>query len=228
MKKIAVFILISLSFISCNKEVEFNNPGFQGVIGSVAWNATTQTAVKTTSGGLVLTGYGPTGTLVLNTSTTAVGTYKLGTTNQLNNASFSPESNYRIEYTTGITSAPAYEISLLTGGTGYTTSDIVATSGGSGTGLKLNCVANASGVITSVTVNTRGDNYKAGDVVTILGGNANARVVIQNVEDSNGEIKITENTGATISGSFKFTAFDALTNQVTSCRDGFFYKIPLN
>ncbi len=228
MKKIAAFILISLSLISCNKEVEFNNPGFQGVISSVTWNATTQTAVRNASGGLILTGFGPTGSLVLNTSSTAVGTYKLGTTNQLNNASFSPESNSSIKYTTGITSAPAYEILLTAGGTGYTTSSIVATTGGSGSGLKLNCIANASGVITSVAVNNPGDNYKAGDIVTISGGNADAKVLIQNVLYSNGEIKITENTGATISGSFKFVAFDELTDQITSCRDGFFYKIPLN
>jgi hypothetical protein len=69
---------------------------------------------------------------------------------------------------------------LLNAGTGYTTGNNIGVTGGSGTGLTLNIVANA-GVIQSVTINNRGTNYTQNNIVTITGGGVNATVRLNTV-----------------------------------------------
>ena len=100
------------------------------------------------------------------------------------------------------------DVSLANGGTGYSSGTSVATTGGMGSGLTLNTIANASGVITSVSLSSRGSGYLAGDLVTVAGGNVNCKVRVTNVQNSNGEIIITEYDAVnyTISGTFKFNA----------------------
>jgi hypothetical protein len=70
----------------------------------------------------------------------------------------------------------ALSISNLSGGTGYTAgfSKGVATTGGSGSGCKVNITVNSAGVITSVTINDGGSNYTVNDTLTISTGNADA------------------------------------------------------
>jgi len=50
---------------------------------------------------------------------------------------------------------------------GYTAGTVKTTSGGSGTGLKLNIATVNNGIITSVTLNDAGTGYRVGDIVTI-------------------------------------------------------------
>mgnify|MGYP001241708226 FL=1 len=79
---------------------------------------------------------------------------------------------------------------LLNAGTGYTTANNVAVTGGTGSGLTFNIVALA-GVIQSVTIASRGTGYLQNQVVTIAGGGANATVRLNSVTQiSNGTILI--------------------------------------
>jgi hypothetical protein len=63
-------------------------------------------------------------------------------------------------------------------GTGYATNNGVATSGGSGTGLTVDYIDDGAGGVLSVTINNYGSGYKIGDVVTILDGNNDATLTI--------------------------------------------------
>lgn len=229
MKKIIFLFLSGVALVSCGKDVEFNNPAMQGRINDTFWKAINFTASKNGTGQLTLNGNSAIGSMFLKTASAAKGTYVLGTTNQSNRAIFDrndPSAN--TEFITEVTLSSVNKVILSAPGTGYADADLVATTGGSGSGLKVNIKTNASGAVTTVTVNASGDGYRAGDVITITGGGNNAVIIVQNVLKSNGEIVITENTGTTVSGNFKFTAFDELTGETIQCRDGVFYKIPLN
>ncbi|MES2812030.1 MAG: DUF6252 family protein [Bacteroidota bacterium] len=227
-KYIFLFLLCVLGVLSsCQDDVIFNNPAFQATINNEVWKANLKSAIKERSGVMVIKGTSQYDNLELNISSSNVGTYKLGTVNQSNVASFYPVNNEDVFYSTGITEGSVNEIKLTNGGTGYTTASIVSTSGGSGTGLKVNITAGSNGVITKVEINVPGTDYLPGDVITVVAGNNNASFAVVSVSKSNGEIVITENTGATISGTFKFIAFDETTKDLISCREGVFYKLPI-
>ncbi|MEN9489471.1 MAG: hypothetical protein RL494_1736 [Bacteroidota bacterium] len=229
MKKIIFLVISAMMLTSCEKNVEFNNPAFQGLVNNTLWKSSTTVATKSATGAITIKGIAAAGNLNLTVNSTALGTRVFGTTNPSNMVSYSlANATSSFDYTTNITPAGANKIKLLTAGLGYTTSKLVTTTGGTGTGLKVDIEANATGIVTSVVVNAPGDNYQAGDVISIVGGNGNATFIVENVTKSNGEITITEYDGATITGNFKFTAFDTASGTTTSCRDGVFYKIPVN
>lgn len=229
MKKVIFLFASAIALISCEKNVEFNDPAFQAQINGSLWKSSSMLGTKSPTGQVVLKGFSAKGNVEIDLNSSALGARALGTINTSNFVSYSfANDTANFNYTTGITFAPVNNISLFSGGTGYTTSSLVATTGGSGSGLKVDIVANVNGVITSVKVNMPGTNYRAGDLVNIVGTNSNASIIIQDVTKSNGEVIITEYDGVTISGNFKFTAFDAGNNQTASCREGVFYKIPVN
>jgi hypothetical protein len=68
-------------------------------------------------------------------------------------------------------------ISITEAGTGYTTSTGVTTTGGTGTGLKLDITA-AGGLVTDADIDTAGTGYKVGDVIVIDGGNDDAEITV--------------------------------------------------
>ena len=77
-------------------------------------------------------------------------------------------------------------VQIISGGTGYTNGYVTFT-GGSGSGANAS-VNTSNGVITNITVNNKGFNYKIDDVVTAnvtsLGGTgANLKVNIQTIND---------------------------------------------
>jgi len=216
-----------MALVSCSKNVEFNNPAMQSRINNTFWKASNMSAAVSESGALTITGYSGVGSLKLTTASVSRGTYLLGTTNQSSYVSYTALEGF--EYSTAITQGPANKILLSTGGTGYETAISVPTTAisGSGSGLKVGITVNASGVITEVKVNAPGNGYKAGDWVIINAGNENAKIVIQDVTKSYGEIKIDENDGVTVSGSFKFVAYDSENAGKAVWRDGLFYKVPI-
>ena len=69
-------------------------------------------------------------------------------------------------------------VSIIDGGTGYSTYDGLSTTtlSGGGKDLVLDIVANNSGTITSVTIANDGFNYQTGDIVRVYGGNATVRI----------------------------------------------------
>jgi hypothetical protein len=70
----------------------------------------------------------------------------------------------------------------LSGGTGYTNgqSNNISTTGGTGTGLKVNITV-ASGIVTKVTLYDGGSGYTASDTITISGGNGNATFTVASI-----------------------------------------------
>jgi hypothetical protein len=67
-------------------------------------------------------------------------------------------------------------------GTGYTTALNVATTGGLGTGLTFDIVA-VAGVIVKATINNGGSGYKALDIVDLVGGNSDAQLIVNAIDE---------------------------------------------
>lgn len=223
-----LFLLVGVFTLSgCVTDVKTNTPALQAKLNNEIWRAK-QAYVEVVDGGLTITAFTLTETIVLKTASTNPGTYNLGTTNQENSISYSLESDGETSfYDTSIYAGPVYKIAnVVNAGVGYTTSTNNETIGGSGSGLKLDVVANATGGVASVTIVARGDGYKAGDVVNIVGGTSNsASVKILNVQQSNGEIIIEEVANGAFTGTFKFNAVDSSTGEVVAFSNGVFYKL---
>jgi hypothetical protein len=234
MKRFLPLIVVLLVLYSCQEDVRFNNPGFQGLKDDVFWRANDARAYVSSTGKLSVEALTQYEQITLNTSGPNVGTYVLGTTNINNSATYSSNFNdVELEYATVAVPGPVSSISLVSGGTGYSSGTSVATTGGAGSGLTVNIVVNASGVVTSVNISSRGNAYLAGDLITVAGGNVNCKFRVLNVQNSNGEIQITEydDVNMTVSGKFKFNAANANNSPfggpILNFQYGEFYKIPI-
>ena len=81
-------------------------------------------------------------------------------------------------------------LTLVSGGTGYTTANGVATTvtsivpASNGAGLTVDTTA-AGGIITSVVINAAGTNYGLGDIITITGGGVDATFRVDGVTSLN-------------------------------------------
>tara|TARA_R110001592_G_scaffold255416_1_gene519001 strand:- start:51477 stop:52961 length:1485 start_codon:yes stop_codon:yes gene_type:complete len=76
-------------------------------------------------------------------------------------------------------------LTVSAGGTGYpsgTTTAAVATTGGSGTGLKVD-ITTTLAVVTSAVINANngGKGYKVGDIITVTGGGGDCRLAVATV-----------------------------------------------
>ncbi|MGC4040569.1 MAG: DUF6252 family protein [Flavobacterium sp.] len=235
MKRFLPLFIIALALTSCEEDVKFNNPGFQGLKDDVFWRANDTRAYVSLSGHLTIEAYTEYEILTLNTASVNPGTYLLGTTNSNNAASYTSSFNgMDLEYGTVAVPGPVNVINfIVTPGTGYVSGTSVATTGGSGSGLTVNIIANAAGNVTSIIPSSRGNAYVAGDIVTVAGGNLNCKFRIENVQNSSGEIKITEYDAVnfTVSGKFKFNAANSNNNPfggpILNFQYGEFYKIPI-
>jgi hypothetical protein len=234
MKRFLPLLTIILAFSSCQEDVRFNSPGFQGLKDDVFWRANDARAYVSGTGKLTIEALTQYEVLTLNTASANVGTYILGTTNINNRASYT--SNFEdvaLEYATIAVPGPVSTVALVNGGTGYVSASSVATTGGTGSGLTVNITVNASGVVTLITTSSRGSGYLAGDLITVAGGNVNCKFRVTNVQNSNGEIIITEydNINFTVSGKFKFNAANANNSPfggpILNFQYGEFYKIPI-
>lgn len=234
MKRFLSLILVAAAMSSCQEDVKFNDPGFQGLKDDVFWRANDARAYISASGQLSIEALTEYEQITLNTSSANVGTYILGTTNTNNSATYSADFNgVELEYATIAVPGAVSSVTIADSGTGYSNASSVATTGGSGTGLTVNVVANSTGNVTGVTLSSRGNNYVAGDLITVTGGNVNCKLRVQNVQNSNGEIKITEydNVNMTVSGKFKFNAANANNSPfggpILNFQYGEFYKLPI-
>ncbi len=145
MKRFLSLILIAAAMTSCQEDVKFNDPGLQGLKDDVFWTAGDTKAYLDANGRLSIEAKTQFETLTLNTSGTNEGTYVLGTTNVNNSVTYSSTiDNVDLEYATVAVPGPVNAITSLNGGTGYTSGTSVLTTGGSGSGLSVNIVANAS------------------------------------------------------------------------------------
>ncbi len=243
MKKLVYLLVLVVAFTSCSEEVKFSNPAFQGYRDDVFFNGIDVKAYKSSNGALTLVALSQDEEVEIDIASGAKGTYYFGTTNQNTLATYTSSFNdVNLYYETKIIAGPVAKMNgqMFAGGTGYTSDCVLldgsyacnsshATIGGSGSGLTLSVITNASGVVTSVKVASPGNGYKAGDLITITGGGNNAKVKVLNVEGSNGEIVITENTGNTVTGTLKFNAVNVgpVGPTLVNFQNGTFYKIPI-
>lgn len=250
MKKFLPLFIIILAFSSCQEDVKFNNPGFQGQLDDVFWRASDARAYVSETGKLTIEARTAYEKIVLKTNSKNPATYILGTTNVNNSASYSSNFNdVELEYATLPVTGPVFNVAIVTGGTGYISdctlpsgtttytcnnSHETTSSAGGGSGLKVALVANNSGVVTSIIrVTSIGNGYAPGDIVTVAQGGVNCKLRILSTQNSNGEIKITEYdaTNFTVSGTFKFNAANSNSSPfggpILNFQYGEFYKIPI-
>lgn len=227
MKKIFSLIAVAFLFIACEQNIQTNTPAFQAKLNDTQWKAKDAKVTIDANGGMSITAFGFYETLILKTSSSDVGTYILGTENFLeNNASYAfTKVGSESFYSTDVVAGPAFQLSaLVSGGTSYEANPSGAqTTGGSGTGLRV-VTEVVSGVVTKVKVVSRGEGYRAGDLVTIVGGNQNAKFKVLNVQQSNGEIIIEEVQNGVFTGKFKLNVVND-EGDVVTFSEGVFYKI---
>lgn len=224
MKKVLSLLILLVVFTSCSESIKFNNPAIQALKDNELWRANDFRATIGVNNALTIEGYTQFETLTLNTTSANPGTYILGTTSQANQASYVVTSGTQeIEYVTMPVLGTVQNLTLSAGGSGYSTATAVPTTGGTGAGLKVNIKANASGAVTEVKVNSPGNGYRSGDVITISGGNGNATCVVRN-----GEIVIEEYdpTNMTVSGFFNFNVVND-SDEVINFQEGRFYKVKI-
>jgi hypothetical protein len=229
MKKIVALFIGVLALSSCTQDIKTNDPAFQAKFGDAIWRANDARVFVDENGAMTITAYTQFEELTLATTSTNPGTYVFGTTNQNNYASYYFDGQGIVaDHETSIFPGPVNKIAnIVAGGFNYTNNSDALTTGGSGSGLKLAIEVNNNGTVNKVNVVARGMGYVAGDVVTILGGNGQAKVRVLNVQQSNGEIKIISVDNGFFTGEFKFTAVDEEGNTVSFSK-GEFYRIPLS
>ena len=233
MKRFLSLFIILIAFSSCEEDIKLNTPGFQVVRNDVLWQANDARAYVSSSGNLTVEGLTHFEQVTLGTSSTNVGKYSLGTSNQSNFAAYTLTlDGTTYEFATTPVPGQVSGTTIVSGGTGYTASTNAETTGGSGSGLSVSTTVNTSGVVTRILVVAPGNGYMPGDLITVTGGNLNCRFRVLNVRNSNGEIEITEYDSAkmTISGKFKFNAVNVnspLSGQVFNFQYGEFYKVPV-
>jgi hypothetical protein len=245
MKKIVFFLVVVLCLGSCSEELKFSNPAFQAYRDDIFFNGIDVKAYRELDGSLTLVALAQDEEVEIDIVSGTTGKYYFGTTNQNTMATYSSSfDDVNLYYETKIIAGPVakMENQMFAGGTGYTSDCVLidgnyacntsrATTGGTGSGLTLSVITNSSGVVTSVKVASPGNGYKTGDLISITGGDNNAKVGVLNVEGSNGEVVITENTGDSVTGTFKFNAINANNNplgpETVNFQYGTFYKIPV-
>lgn len=231
MKKLFPLFVILLVFAGCTTDVKTNTPGFQAYRDDVLWRGVDVKAYVASDGHLRIVALIQNEELEINTYSDDVGAYYFGSNYSENTADFtSTHDDVYLRYSTYDAGGPILNINnpLLTGGTGYTGGNFnPTTTTGTGYGLRVNTTVNSDGVVTAVRINsnTPAIGYKPGDVITITGGNNNAKFKISS------EIVITENDGSSISGTFRFSAknlfFNPAGSELVSFQYGAFYKVPL-
>ncbi|UQD55812.1 DUF6252 family protein [Flavobacterium sp. K5-23] len=79
MRKFILLVIALLPFVSCQEDVKFNNPSFQGLRDNVFWRAVDARATIASGGALTIKAYTANEVVTFNTSAAKVQTYVLGT-----------------------------------------------------------------------------------------------------------------------------------------------------
>jgi len=102
MKKQVLYILLLFAFISCQDDVKFNSPSFQGQKDNVFWRAVDSKAILAANGSLSIEGYTRNEKLTLKTTSTTAQTYPLGTSTSKMATYVLTDANGTITFSTGI------------------------------------------------------------------------------------------------------------------------------
>ena len=102
MKKYLLFLVVVFTIFSCEENVSFNNPSFQGMKDNVFWRAVDSKAFLASDGSLMIEGYTGNEVLTLRTTSTAIQNYPLGTSNSKTAVYVLTVGADEISFTTGI------------------------------------------------------------------------------------------------------------------------------
>lgn len=102
MKKQVLYVLLLLAFISCQDDVKFNSPTFQGQKDNVFWRAVDSKAILAANGSLSIEGYTRNEKLTLKTTSTTAQTYPLGTSTSKMATYVLTDATGTITFSTGI------------------------------------------------------------------------------------------------------------------------------
>lgn len=102
MKKQILFIVLLFAFISCQDEVKFNNPTFEGQKDNVFWRAVDSKALLAADGSLIIEAYTRNEKVTLKTTSTIAQTYPLGTSTSNMATYVLTKTNGTITFSTGI------------------------------------------------------------------------------------------------------------------------------
>ncbi|UFH36475.1 DUF6252 family protein [Flavobacterium acetivorans] len=102
MKKYLVFISMLSFLISCQEDVKFNNPSFQGVKDNVFWRAVDSKAILEANGGLTIEAYSRNEVITLKTTSALPQTYFLGNSTSKRATYILTEADGTIIFSTGI------------------------------------------------------------------------------------------------------------------------------
>jgi hypothetical protein len=87
---------------------------------------------------------------------------------------------------------------LSAGGSGYAVASGVATTGGTGTGAKVNIDTVAGGAVATFSIANVGSGYTAADVLTISGGGADATFIVSTVSAGGVIVSVTDAAGEVV------------------------------
>ena len=102
MKKHFLFIVILFAFISCESDVKFNNPTFEGQKDNVFWRAIDARAILEANGSLTIEAYTRNEKVTLKTTATIAQIYPLGTSTSKMATYVLTDVNDTITFSTGI------------------------------------------------------------------------------------------------------------------------------
>ncbi len=101
MKKYFLFVVMLFSLVSCEEDVRFNTPSFQGTKDNVLWKAVQSKATVASNGSLVIEAYTGNEITTLKISATTLKTYFLGV-DTANTASYVwNDANGKVTFATG-------------------------------------------------------------------------------------------------------------------------------
>lgn len=229
MKKLFSLLVLFFIFSGCTTEVTTNTPGFQAFKDDALWRAIDVKAYLSINGHVRILALAENEQIEINMKSFDIGTYYFASIDDENAAGFSStRDNTTLNYLTYDINGPILNINnpLLIAGSGYSEGFSVSTTSlGGGSGMTVDTIVDDNGLLSGVLINSPGNNYESGDIITISGGNNNAKFKISSV------IEITDNSNGTLSGTFRFTAKNAfpspLVNELVSFQYGAFYQIPI-
>ena len=102
MKKYILFLVVFFAVVSCEEDVRFNNPSFQGMKNNVFWRAVQAKATLSSDGSVLIEAYTGTEVMSLKMTSTTTQKYPLGSSNSKTAVYVVNQGNSEIKYTTGI------------------------------------------------------------------------------------------------------------------------------
>ncbi len=102
MKKLVLYTVLLFAFISCQDEVKFNSPAFEGNKDNVFWRAVDAKASIGSGGSLIIEAYTRNEVVTLKTTSTTAQSYPLGTSTSKMATYVLKDANGSITFSTGI------------------------------------------------------------------------------------------------------------------------------